>query len=173
LKKALISALIIVILSPAFATSQTRRRSAPRRSASASKAAEKVSAEKNAAREQVAAQIKALTRFLYLFAGITKGIESSDQEARSAEVSTVAVDHNERNKAKVRESLRTVRQGLDKLEIDFSSRPSLRGYYPYVIGVASMGEAAESQAASNRFDEAGRSLLKAVTQLTDALAAMR
>jgi hypothetical protein len=41
------------------------------------------------------------------------------------------------------------------------------------LSATALGEAAENQAAANRFDEAGRSLLKAVDQLADALAAMR
>jgi hypothetical protein len=38
--------------------------------------------------------------------------------------------------------------------------------------VADLGEMAESQAAASRFDDAGRSLLRAVNQMADALAAM-
>jgi hypothetical protein len=66
-----------------------------------------------------------------------------------------------------------MREGLDRLESDFRSNPALKSYYPYISGVAIMSETAENQAASNRFDEAGRSLLKVVSKLSDALAAMR
>jgi hypothetical protein len=39
--------------------------------------------------------------------------------------------------------------------------------------VALLGKTAETQAASNNFDQSGRTLLKAVDKLTDALVAMR
>ncbi|HKP88153.1 MAG TPA: hypothetical protein VJZ26_18755 [Blastocatellia bacterium] len=173
MRKAFVLALACVILSPSPASSQRRRRSSPKRSAPVSKVAEKSPAEIQAARERVAAQIKVLSQFLYLLGGITKGIESADQAARNREASSLAVEQNERNKAKVKESLRNVREGLDKLETDFRSNPKLKSYYPYIAGVARIGETAENQAAANRFDEAGRSLVKAANQLADALAAMR
>jgi hypothetical protein len=161
------------MLSPTIVSSQARRRRVPKRSAPAAKAIEKSPPEIRAASEQVVAQIKALTRFLYLLGGIVKGIESADQATRDHEASSVVIEQNERNKTKVRESLRNVRVGLDRIEADFRSNPKLKKYYPHVLGVARIGEAAENQAAANRFDEAGRSLLKAVSQLADALAAMR
>jgi uncharacterized phage infection (PIP) family protein YhgE len=176
LRKALILALACVILSPTVAPSQKRRPRPQRRGAATSKpskAAESLSADLRAGRERIAAQIKILTQFLYLLGGITKGIESADQAARNREASSTAIQQNERNKSRVKESLRNVREGLDKLQADFRSNPRLKSFYPYVADVAAIGESAENQAAANRFDEAGRSLLKAVNQLTDALAAMR
>ena len=153
-------------------TSQTKRRSAtPHRANPAKAATEKSAAEIKAGAAQVAAQIKTLTHFVYLFGGIAKGIESVDQAAKEA--SATAIAQNERNKTKVRESIRSVREGLDKLESDFRFNPTLQRYYPYLAGAARTGETAENQAAAGRFDEAGRSLLKIIDQLADALAAMR
>ena len=43
--------------------------------------------------------------------------------------------------------------------------PALSSYFPYLSGVARTGETAEAQAAANRFDEAGKSLLKIIDQL--------
>lgn len=155
-------------------TSQTkRRRAAPRRANAATAATEKSAAEIKAGAAQVAAQIKTMTHFVYLFGGIAKGIESVDQAASKQEASAAAIEQNERNKTKVRESIKNVREGLDKLESDFRFNPTLQRYYPYLAGVARTGETAENQAAANRFDEAGRSLLKVIDQLADALAAMR
>jgi hypothetical protein len=163
-----------MIIMSTTATSQTRRRTAPRRSQSAAKAAaEKTAAEVKAGRERVAAQIKTLTHFLYLYGGITKGIESTEQATRESAASAVVLEQNERNKVKVRDGIRNVRAGLDKLEADFRFSPALRNYYTQLAGVASSAQAAENQAAANRFDEAGRSLLRVVSQLADTLALMR
>jgi hypothetical protein len=162
-----------MIVSATAAPAQTRRRSTPRRSTAAKRAAEKTAAEIQAARGRVAAQIKTLSHFLYLFGGIAKGIESTDQAARNREVSSAAIEQNERNKTGVRKSIRNVRDGLDKFEVEFRTNPALRNYQRYVSGVAVIGEMAESQAIAGRFDDAGKSLLRAVNQLADALAAMR
>lgn len=177
MKRAFILILIlacVTLLNLPAAASQTRRRAAPRRSAGASKAAApKPAAETQAGRDRLAGQIKTLTQFLYLLGGIAKGIEATDLAARNREASPAGVEQNERNKARVRESIRNVRDGLDKLERDFRGEPALKAYYQYLAGVAAIAETAENHAAANRFDEAGRSLLKAVNQLADALAAMR
>ncbi|HET9529559.1 MAG TPA: hypothetical protein VFQ92_04360 [Blastocatellia bacterium] len=173
MKRAFILILVLTILSGTDVSSQTRRRTPAKRRPPVSKAAEKQTAEIKAGRERVAVQIKNLTLFLYLFGGIAKGIESADQATRTREASSVAMEQNERNKARVKESLRNVREGLDKLETDFRINPALKSYHRYLTGVADLGEMAESQAAANRFDDAGRSLLRAVNQLADALAAMR
>ncbi|HEX8091503.1 MAG TPA: hypothetical protein VF762_21800 [Blastocatellia bacterium] len=180
MKRAFILTLVSVILLNSPAASQThrraapRRQSAPRRGANASKpAAPKPAGDTQTGRSRLAGQIKTLTQFLYLMGGIAKGIEAADLAARNREASPAVVEQNERNKTRVRESIRNVRDGLDKLERDFRGDPGLKTYYQYLAGVAAIAETAENQAAANRFDEAGRSLLKAVNQLADALAAMR
>jgi hypothetical protein len=157
------------------ASAATRHhRSTKRTSNSTAKvAADKVAAETQAARAEIAGQIKVLTHFMYLLGGIQKGIEMNDPAGPGNDVSAVALELNNRNKAKVRASITSVRQGLEKLETDFRWNPALKNYSPYLTGLANYAEVAETQAGANRFDEAGRSLLKAVDQLTDALAKMQ
>lgn len=163
----------ITILSTT-ATAQTRRRTPAKRSAGAAKAAaEKSAAEVRAGAAKVATQIKALTHFVYLYGGIAKGIASVDQAASQKEASPTAIDQNQRNKAKVRESITSLREALDKLESDFRFNPALTNYYPQLAGVARAGETAENLAAANRFDDAGKTLLQIIDRLADALAAMR
>jgi hypothetical protein len=174
LKKVFLVILTCMVVSSTTVNSQTRRRSPSKSKARVTKAAvEKSAAEMKVGRERVAAQIKTLTHFVYLLGGIAKGIESVDLAVRNKEASPGAIEQNQRNKTSIRQSLRTVRDGLDRLESDFHYNTAWQNYYMYVSGVARLGEAAETQAAGNRFDEAGRTLLKAVGQLADALAAMR
>ena len=175
MKKAFIFVLVCMLtVFVADGSSQTRRRSPARRAATATKAAaEKTAADLKTGAAQVAAQIKTLTHFTYLLGGVVKGIDAVDQAVGKNEASPAAREQNERNKARVRDSIRSVREGLDKLESDFRLHPTLRNYYQYLNGVARAAEAAENQTAANRFDEAGRTLLKVIDQLADALAAMR
>ena len=173
MKRAFVLALACVVLSSVAATSQTRKRTTQKRGASTF--AEKQQAEIRAGREQIASQIKALTQFLYLFGGISKSIETAEQVNRNHEESSVGMsaERIEQNKIKVRDSIKSVRAGLDQLESSFRLNPVLQSYYPNVAGVARLAQTAESQAAANSLDQAGRSLITAVNKLTDALVALR
>lgn len=174
LKRATILILICLIFLPATVDAQKRKRRAPQRKPRVTKpSAEKASAELRAGRERVASQIKVLTQFLYLYGGITKGLESAELAARNGEASPAAISQNQQNKVKIKESIRNLRVGLDELENEFRSKPALKNRYSYLSGVALTGETAEAQAAAGRFNEAGRLLLKAVGQLADALAKMQ
>jgi hypothetical protein len=132
-------------------------------------------AEIQSGRDRIATQIKNLTQFLYLLGGISNGIELAEQANRSRRSSPVSVPPQQiaRNKAQVNESVKSVRVGLDEIEAHFRSTSALQPYYRYVTGVADIGREAEGQAAVNRFDDAGRSLIRVVNQLTDALVAIR
>jgi hypothetical protein len=88
------------------------------------------------------------------------------------EASTAALELNNKNKAKVRASISTIQQGLEKLETDFRFTPAFKNYSFYLTGLGNIGQQAETQAAASHFDDAGKSLLKALDQLTDALAAI-
>lgn len=160
--------------------------------------AAKTSADLKQGRDHVATQIKVLTRFLYLFGGVARTAESanaasanptnsnpanaSPANAGPANKDTTTIHdgraasvaaENKQSRSKIVESFNEVRDGLDKLETEFSSNTTLRSYYAYIIGVSGIADTAKSQAAANHLDQAGTTLLKAVDRLTDALAAMR
>jgi len=163
-------ATIMSLSTGSSALAQTNRR----RSSSQSSYAAKTAAEIKTGREQVASQIKVLTRFLYLFGGITKDIQSAPQTAAAGDGSAAIAQQNDRSKARVIQSIADVRKGLQQLETSFGSSPVLKDYYTYVSGVGDIGVTAERQAQTGKgFDEAGKTLLKAVDRLADALAAMK
>lgn len=122
---------------------------------------------------RVADQIKNLTRFLYLLGGVAKGIESVDEAAGRNEASPAVLEQAKRNKDTVRASIKSVREGLDALEIHFRNTPELQRYYIKLAGSAAGAATAEDQAAANQFDRAGRSLLEVVNRLTNVLLEMR
>jgi len=176
LRKAFALTLACIILASVTANSQTRRRSTPKRSAVVKTSfEEKQQAEIRAGREQIAAQIKALTQFLYLFGNISKGIETAEQVNRNNEQTSVGMSAERlaQSKAKLKDSIKTVRVGLNQLESTFRLNPVLQTYYPKLAGVATLGQTAETQAAASTFDQAGRSLIAAVNKLADALVALR
>jgi hypothetical protein len=163
--------IIAVVLFPVTSFAQNRKRSTTK--STRSSAAPKASDVERAGAQHVADQIKTLTKFIYLLGGVAKGLEGVDDAARRNEASAAIVDQAAKNKATVRNSIQSVREGLDKLEIDFRTTPELQRYYIKLAGVASGAANAEDQAAANQFDKAGRTLLDVVNRLTDVLLEMR
>lgn len=171
MRRILMLLLFAALLSPATALSQTRtRRSVSTQRRTPATAATEV---QRAGAARVADQIKILTRFIYLLGGVAKGLEGVDDATRRNEASPAIVEQAAKNKVTVRSSIKSVREGLDKLEIDFRATPDLQRYYIPLAGVASGAATAEELAANNQFDKAGRTLLGVVNQLTDVLLAMR
>ena len=171
MKKLLVLALACVVTWSDSGLSQTKRRVSQKKSSTSF--AEREQAEIRAGREQIAGQIKTLTQFLYLFGGISKGIEIAERAKGNREESVAAMSPEQigQSKAKLKDSIAGVRTGLDKLESSFRLNPVLQSYYPGLAGVARIAQTAETQAAAGNFDQAGRSLIAAVNKLTDALIA--
>lgn len=171
--KQIIALLVVtIVLFPATILSQTRKRTTTKPAGRASQT-QKASEIQREGAARVADQIKILTRFLYLLGGVAKGIEGVDDAARRNEASPGVLEQAKRNKDTVRTSIRSVREGLDALEIDFRTTPELQRYYIKLAGAASGAATAEDQAAANQFDQAGRNLLAVVNRLTDVLLEMR
>ncbi len=157
---------------PFTSFSQTRKRTTTTKS-SRSGAKPKAAGIQREGAARVAEEIKILTKFIYVLGGVAKGLESMDYAARSNEASSAILDQTKRNKESVRTSIQSVREQLDKLELDFRTTPELERYYTKLAGVAAAATDAEDLAGSNQFDKAGRRLLDVVNQLTDALLEMR
>ncbi|MCA1573830.1 MAG: hypothetical protein LC770_04680 [Acidobacteria bacterium] len=96
-----------IILSPATAFSQTRKRTT--RPTTRVTRTTKPSNAQQAGATRVADQIKSLTRFLYLLGGVAKGIEAVDDAARRKEASPAVLEQAKRNKDTVRMSIQSIR----------------------------------------------------------------
>ncbi|MGH9966664.1 MAG: hypothetical protein ACREBG_02360 [Pyrinomonadaceae bacterium] len=172
MKRTMALLIATIILSPATTLAQTTRRTTTRPSTRTIKTT-KVSEVPRQGALRVADEIKTLTRFLYLLGGVAKGIEAMDEAARRNEASPAILEQAKKNKLTVRTSIQSIRERLDKLEIDFRTTPELQRYYIKLAGVAAGAATAEEQAAANQFDQAGRTLLTVVNRLTDVLLEMR
>jgi hypothetical protein len=172
LKRAFLLILVSLILLPVAAQAQKRRPASKKpKSAAAAKASTLTVVQEGAGR--VAEQLKTLSKFLYLLGGVAKGIEAADAAAQRGEASQAVIDQTQRNKTTVRSSIMSLREQLDQLEIDFRLKPELQPYYTKLAGVAAGAATAEDQAAANKFDQAGRTLLTVVNRLADVLLEMR
>ena len=172
MKRITIVLLAAIILFPTTLLAQTRKRSGTKPRSTVG-APQRASEARIAGATRVADQIKTLTKFIYLLGGVAKGLEAVDEAARRNEASPALLQQAQQNKNTVKTSIQNVREGLDKLEIDFRNTPELQPYYIKLAGVAAGAADAEQQAAANQFDRAGRSLLNVVNRLTDVLLAMR
>ena len=171
MKRATILALVFALFLPLTGMSQTRKRTARRATASNSRA-QPAAVVRDGATE-VANQIKTLTRFIYVLGGVAKGIEQTEGAVRRNEASPAIAAQLQKDKATVKTSLQSVREGLDKLEIKFRTTPELNRYYTDLVGSAAGAANAEDQAEAGHLDQAGRSLLGVVNRLTDVLLEMK
>lgn len=163
--------LLALLVSPITGLAQTRRRSTPRTTRPTLEQQRAAEAKRQGA-ARVADQIKLLTRFIYLLGGVAKTLEGVNAAAQRNQQSQAAAEQTEKSRVVIRNSIRDVRAGLDKLEIDFRATPELQRYYTTLAGVAAGAAAAEELAAANQFDRAGRSLLEVVNRLTSVLTEM-
>ena len=171
LKRTTITLLTLILLAPSTAFSQTRNRSTSRQKPTATAAAQRVTQVRTQGATRVADQIKNLTKFMYILGGVTSSIAAVEDAARRSGASPA--DQTAQQKAVVRNTIQNIREGLDKLEIDFRATPELQPFYIKLAGVAAGAATAEERAAANQFDAAGRQLLNVVNRLTDVLLLMR
>jgi hypothetical protein len=170
LKRLILVLLTTIIIGPTAASGQTRRRSSPSKPPATSLS---VTVVRNSGAARVGDQIKHLTKFIYLLGGVAKGLESVDEAVRRNEASPAVLQQAQQSKITVRTSIHNVKEGLDKLELDFRVSPELQPYYAKLAGTAAAAATAEQQATNNQFDAAGRLLLNVVNRLTDVLLEMR
>jgi len=171
LKRTTITLLTLILLAPSTAFSQTRNRSSSRQKPTAATATQRVAQVRTQGATRVADQIKNLTKFMYILGGVTSSMAAVEEAARKA--GTSPADQTAQSKALVKGTIQNIREGLDKLEIDFRATPELQPYYIKLAGVAAGAASAEEQAAASKFDAAGRQLLNVVNRLTDVLLLMR
>ena len=171
MKRLTLALLAILIAVPITAQAQTRKRSGTTKSTTST--ADRAAVVRNSGAMRVGEQIKILSRFIYLLGGVAKGLEGVDAAAKRNEASPAVLQQAEQSKTTVRNSIRNVREGLDKLEIDFRATPELQPYYIKLAGSAAGAATAEQQAANNQFDASGRTLLNVINRLTDVLLIMR
>jgi hypothetical protein len=162
---------LLIFSTTAF--SQTRRRSSSTRKPTPAASTASILEARRAGATRVAEQIKNLTKFLYIYGSVAKDIQGVDAAIKRGESSQTALDQVAKSKATIRTSLINVRDGLDKLETDFSNTPALQGYYPRLAGAAAGATRALQLAESGQYDASGRVLLDVVNRLTDVLLAMR
>lgn len=125
--------------------------------------------EVRAAAEAVSIQVKNLSKFLFVMGGVAKGIDDLDKEIREGRGNRELEAQNRQYKDDVVRSVRALRAGLVKLEVDFRAKPALRPYLKYIQGITGDSALAEDLAVEGKFTASGRQLLMILEKLADVL----
>jgi hypothetical protein len=155
-------------LSPSFAQQQRQRK--PTRGA---KAKPTPTPDMRAEASQVAAQIKNVSNFIYIYGKIVNSLQIAEEQAKSDQASPETKAKNKENKDKLIVSINKLRVGLENLANGFEGNPRLQVQYLKVSYATEASLDAERFAAAGRYEEAGRSLITVVERLTDTIISMR
>jgi hypothetical protein len=172
---ALCAWLVLAVTVPAPIVAQSRTRSRTQRRPTPKPTPTPTPAPLNLSAEaaQVAEQIKLISRFLYVYGKVTNGLELAEEQNRRGELTSTAAAQNQKSKETVVGNISGLRAGVANLLTRFQHNARLQVYYLKVSNAVDAVANAERLAGSNRFDEAGKSLVLAVERLTDVMLALR
>ncbi len=122
--------------------------------------------------KDVGIQVKNISKFVFVLGGIATGIEEIDKDVKSGKASKEFAEKNAAFKSDVIRSIRALRAGLVKIEIDFRTKAGLKPYLVNVQGIIDDTARAEDSALAGRFMQSGKELLIVVEKLTDVLVEM-
>jgi hypothetical protein len=161
----ILCALLLALSSGALA--QKKKRTTPQRKPAAPAPAPKPDTTMEAT--QVANSLKALTKFIFLYGKIVNGLEVADEQAKHSRLSPRVIEQNIENKNGVLNGIGGLKEQVDKLGQVLQANPRLQVPYINLAGVTQKIVEAQELVKTNRYDEAGRSLVTATERLTDIL----
>ncbi len=169
--------LIVFVFALSFifglATDSNAQRRKPRaKKATAKTAAPSSNTELQQGAKDVGIQLKNVSKFVFVLGGVAKGIEAIDKDVKAGKASKEIADKNAQFKADVITSIRALRAGLVKLEIDFRTKEPLKKYLVNMQKLTQQTNRVEDLAIAGQFNGAGQELLLVVETLTDTLVAM-
>jgi hypothetical protein len=124
------------------------------------------------ATEKVSNQIKNLTQFIFLLGNSVSVIERLDAEIKAGNAPQSARTQAEAGRKGFVATMTIFKNAMATLEDEFRANAVLKPYLPQLVGVSDYAATAEQQAAAGQFNQAGRTLLLVVNQLTDVLREM-
>ncbi|HEU0175613.1 MAG TPA: hypothetical protein VFV58_15235 [Blastocatellia bacterium] len=122
---------------------------------------------------KVAAQIKKVSNFIYIYGKVVNGLEFANEQAKDDPASPKAQALNKENKDKLIASIAGLRAEVEDLSKGFEGNPRLQVQYLKLSYATDASLDAERFAAAGRYDEAGKSLVTVVERLTDTIISMR
>jgi len=168
-------AIVLIALSaasqaPSFALQQKQRQKRPTRGA---KPTPTPTPDTRAEASKVAAQIKKVSNFIYIYGKVVNGLEFANEQTKDDPTSPKAQALNKENKDKLIASIAGLRSEVEDLAKGFEGNPRLQVQYLKLSYATDASLDAERFAAAGRYDEAGKSLVTVVERLTDTIISMR
>jgi hypothetical protein len=160
-----------------FAQQQQQQKQRTKRSGAGAKAKPTPTPDMRAEATQVAAQIKKVSNFIYIYGKVVNGLQFADEQSKndtqpsasSAKVQAL----NKENRDKLVASIEGVRADIAQLAKGFEDNPRLQIQYLKVNSATGAAIDAERLAAAGQYDDAGKSLVAIVERLTDAIMSMK
>lgn len=122
---------------------------------------------------QVAAQIKNVSSFIYIFGKIVNGLEIAEDQAKRNQSPPAVQAQTKKSRDALIANINGLRAGLENLARSFQANPRLQVQYLKLTYAAEATANAERFAAAGRYDEAGKTLVTVVERLTDTIVSMR
>lgn len=122
---------------------------------------------------QVAAQIKNVSNFIYVFGKIVNGLEIAEEQVKRNESSPAIQAKTKQSKDALVARISDLRAGLENLARSFQANPRLQVQYLKLSYATEAAANAERLAAAGRYDEAGKTLVIVIERLTDTMISMR
>ncbi len=117
----------------------------------------------------IAEQLEVVERFLYAYGRVSNGLELAAADQARGHVSPAAVAKNKENQAAVASNISGLWAGIDKVRAAAEQQGAGRGTQLLLQAALGRVQDAERLAQAGKFDDAGKSLVKAAEQLTEIL----
>ena len=157
-----------------FAQQQQQQKQRPRKPAAGAKAKPTPIPDMRAEAAQVAAQIKKVSNFIYIYGKVVNGLQFADEQAKNENQTSAKIQAlNKENRDKLVASIEGVRADIAQLAKGFEDNPRLQIQYLKVNSATGAAIDAERLAAAGQYDDAGKSLVAVVERLTDAIMSMK
>lgn len=121
----------------------------------------------------VADQIKAYSRFIYIYGKVVNGFEVAEEQVRRGQMTTTAAARNRESKEALYRQVVNLRGALDAVVQKFQANPRLQVQYLRLSSAAEAALQAEQLAAATRWDEAGKTLTTVIERLADTMVSFR
>jgi hypothetical protein len=122
---------------------------------------------------QVAAQIRKVSNFIYIYGKVVNSLEVAEEQAKTDQVSTKAQALNKENKDRLVASIDGLRAEMEEVAKSFQANPRLQVQYLKLSYATEAALDAARLASAGRYNDAGRSLVAVVERLTDTIISMR
>jgi len=122
---------------------------------------------------QVAAQIRKVSNFIYIYGKVVNSLEVADDHAKNDQTSPKAQALNKENRDRLVASIGGLRAEMEDLANGFQANPRMQVQYLKLAYATEAATNAERLAAAGRYNDAGKFLVTVVERLTDTIISMR